>query len=490
MAVKTVKIQNLPVAIKTINRHGRIPQHTSTAGPLPRKLPLNISHSNRITQLQRIVGNHSMQHLLRSRLQISASSCRPNTFEQDVKNQALPSCTADINPGNKSQRAGNPTGHFAQWHPANTVQSNKFTPLLSIAAQAQTRPAGTRVKTAYESIQSKLPTKALKNALSVFYHMPYDSAAYQKAIERWPKHWPIWSVLREQKAKENFIRYIALKKDNTFAGTCGYRARQALEAYSQHAANLSLEDRLGWAKTEADVLPSPQMVSHKDKRFSRIPMTVALVFNHAFNAVLTGNDETNFNSYFFLDFTRNKSLRVYSPAKIESLKKLLEIQIKHYGYLQLGLPQYVPDRRDPRRAKGLYKEVTFRGFFLKPGRRRRLFHRAADDKTMSDYKVLAEKIFVAENFTRWQAVIHQKFCRGGSRTKPISQEQYKIYKQNPAMRKRWLKLYLDCLRFTKKSRLKGKVVALYKEFIVGREFRYIPNIGKHYPEDSLRKVKP
>jgi hypothetical protein len=207
-------------------------------------------------------------------------------------------------------------------------QNHKNFPSGSVQAQ---RP-GTRTT----------PTDILNNST-------YTTSAYRQAVQHWPDSSSIWDILTTRDAKTNFVRYI-LSFDQTNcvpydatdinAGeSCSAttsavtRFTNACQGYaSQMYARYTSSGRLS-ATAETNLQSQANIVVGTVPVKFQIPIRIATVPGHAFNAVLIDADASDANSWLFFEpqndqvfFASDPLLRssIYATTGIFSLGRLTD----------------------------------------------------------------------------------------------------------------------------------------------------------------------
>ncbi len=117
----------------------------------------------------------------------------------------------------------------------------------------------------------------------------YTSQAYADAVDRWPSRRSIWRRLQSRTAKENLVRFIVRQLDPTntrsyrsFTGLCTGFAVQMYVRYNDSGTRVSRATEADFARLGVQRRLGGRNIPDK----LRIPIYVALVPNHAFNAVL------------------------------------------------------------------------------------------------------------------------------------------------------------------------------------------------------------
>jgi len=135
----------------------------------------------------------------------------------------------------------------------------------------------------------------------------YTSREYADAVERWPSGESIWERLRTRAAKEHFVRYIVREHDTTdrrtyrsFTGLCTGFAAQLYLRYNDSGARVSRRTERQFSRLGVRRRRGGEEIPAK----LQIPIYVALVPGHAFNAVLiegsTGAAHARLDNFLFV----------------------------------------------------------------------------------------------------------------------------------------------------------------------------------------------
>ncbi len=153
------------------------------------------------------------------------------------------------------------------------------------------------------------PTYILNNTM-------WNLEAYYNAVDRWSGGTNIWSSLTSREARENFFRFVVnmdrtqcrpyniddpvrtgcldYPVRETFRNACTGFASQFYIRFSQDRTGLT-PDVLARLSSEAQI-----HVGWIPVKF-QMPVFIASVPGHSFNAVFIGNDPTNINDYLFME---------------------------------------------------------------------------------------------------------------------------------------------------------------------------------------------
>jgi Domain of unknown function (DUF4157) len=154
------------------------------------------------------------------------------------------------------------------------------------------------------------------NPTHVLNNERHTSSRYSRAVSAWPDDSPIWGILTTRAARINFVRFI-LSFDETncvpLAGQTTPRANcratasaatafsNACQGYaSQMYARYTSEGRLPEEDTEALASRAHVILGNVPAKF-HIPIRIATVPGHAFNAVLIDSDRADVNSWLFFE---------------------------------------------------------------------------------------------------------------------------------------------------------------------------------------------
>lgn len=165
----------------------------------------------------------------------------------------------------------------------------------------------------------------IKYVLALAYFAPravlnrerHDSPAYVSAVTHWPDAEQMWPNLESRPAREEFIRYIAgfdptncrpySQGEKRTAGACANFARNAetfdnlCQGYaSQFYARFTATGRLPAADAQRLADFGRVCVEQVPLKF-HLPIYMATVPGHAFNAILVGSDPRNLDDYLFLE---------------------------------------------------------------------------------------------------------------------------------------------------------------------------------------------
>lgn len=165
----------------------------------------------------------------------------------------------------------------------------------------------------------------IKYVLAPAYLMPeqalnserHDTPAYTAAMARWPDNRPLWPVLRTRAAREEFVRYIVnfdltncrpyAQGERRTTGVCQNFSRNA-ETFSNacqgYASQIFVRYTANGRLPQADMDRLAQFgriyVTQVPRKF-HIPIFMATVPGHAFNAIVVGADTRNLTDYLFLE---------------------------------------------------------------------------------------------------------------------------------------------------------------------------------------------
>ncbi len=161
-------------------------------------------------------------------------------------------------------------------------------------------------------------TEEMQTWLGVLNGGNHTSAEYRSAAHSWPAGQQIWPLLSSRRAKIGFIRYILetdrtncrpystsmpgqeagcqtfARNQETFNNVCQGFATQLHIRFRSTSAPPS-RDEIERLRTRARIY-----YESIDNKF-RIPILMASIPGHAFNAVLIGNSEADINSYLFIE---------------------------------------------------------------------------------------------------------------------------------------------------------------------------------------------
>ena len=157
---------------------------------------------------------------------------------------------------------------------------------------------------------------AQANPAYVLNHAAYTSARYSSTVSAWPNDLPIWQALATRQAQINFVRFI-LSFDETncvpLAGqttprpNCSATASavasfsNACQGYaSQMYARYTSQGRLPVADTAALESDAHVILGNVPAKF-HIPIRIATVPGHAFNAVQLDSNPADVNSWLFIE---------------------------------------------------------------------------------------------------------------------------------------------------------------------------------------------
>jgi hypothetical protein len=152
---------------------------------------------------------------------------------------------------------------------------------------------------------------------AILNHERHDRPDYASAIVNWPDTSPVWPVLESRSAREEFIRYIVgfdltncrpySQGEHRTAGVCANFARNAetfdnlCQGYaSQFYASYTVTGRLPEADRKRLADFGRVYVEQVPAKF-HMPIYMATVPGHAFNAILIGSDPRNIDDYLFLE---------------------------------------------------------------------------------------------------------------------------------------------------------------------------------------------
>lgn len=144
----------------------------------------------------------------------------------------------------------------------------------------------------------------------------HTSSRYSAAVSAWPSDSPIWEILTTRQARINFVRFILsfdetncvpLTGQTTPRANCSATASaatafsNACQGYaSQMYARYTSESRLPEADTEALESRAHVILGNVPAKF-HIPIRIATVPGHAFNAVLIDSDPADVDSWLFIE---------------------------------------------------------------------------------------------------------------------------------------------------------------------------------------------
>jgi len=157
---------------------------------------------------------------------------------------------------------------------------------------------------------------AQANPAYVLNHAAYTSSRYSSTVSAWANDSPIWTALTTRQARINFVRFI-LSFDETncvpLAGQTTPRANctatasaatafsNACQGYaSQMYARYTSTAPLPAADTAALESDAHIILGNVPAKF-HLPIRIATVPGHAFNAVLIGPDPADVNSWLFIE---------------------------------------------------------------------------------------------------------------------------------------------------------------------------------------------
>lgn len=186
-------------------------------------------------------------------------------------------------------------------------------------------------------------------------HERRDTSRYTSAIVNWENDRPVWPVLQSRQAREEFIRYIVnfdltncrpyTQGEQRTTGACQNFQRNAetfenaCQGYaSQMYAQYTATGRLPQADRDRLAQFGRVYVEQMPAKF-HLPIFMATVPGHAFNAILVDADPRNLASYLFLEpqndnlFTANSStFRAYVSEGILTIGRL--IAFNQQGYVE------------------------------------------------------------------------------------------------------------------------------------------------------------
>lgn len=161
----------------------------------------------------------------------------------------------------------------------------------------------------------------------------HDRPDYVSAVVNWPDASPIWPVLESRFAREEFVRYVVgfdltncrpySQGERRTTGACANFARNAetfgnlCQGYaSQFHARFTATGRLPDADRQRLADFGRVFVEQVPAKF-HMPIYMATVPGHAFNAILVGSDPRNLDDYVFLE-PQNDNLFTAQSATFRS----------------------------------------------------------------------------------------------------------------------------------------------------------------------------
>jgi len=157
---------------------------------------------------------------------------------------------------------------------------------------------------------------AQANPAYVLNRAAYTSSRYSSTVSAWPNDSPIWPVLATRQARINFVRFILsfdetncvpLAGETTPRANCSATAAaaasfsNACQGYaSQMYARYTSEAPLPAADTAALESDAHVILGNVSAKF-HLPIRIATVPGHAFNAVLIDADPADINSWLFIE---------------------------------------------------------------------------------------------------------------------------------------------------------------------------------------------
>jgi hypothetical protein len=165
---------------------------------------------------------------------------------------------------------------------------------------------------------------------------PYTNPRYISTISAWPNDLPIWQALTTRQARIDFVRFILsfdetncvpLAGETTPRANCSATAAaaasfsNACQGYaSQMYARYTSEARLPAADTAALESDAHVILGNVPAKF-HLPIRIATVPGHAFNAVLIGSDPADVNAWLFIE-PQNDEIFFASDPRMTSVRNI------------------------------------------------------------------------------------------------------------------------------------------------------------------------
>ncbi|MCP4158034.1 MAG: hypothetical protein GY757_60560, partial [bacterium] len=232
----------------------------------------------------------------------------------------------------------------------------------------------------------------------------YTTKDYKKTVDEWPKEKPIWPYLTQKSAKENYLRYIVnfdltncrrydkntpiknegacrdfARSKETFENACKGYASQMAVRYS------NFKD---FSKEELENLKKKGRI-YKDNSMKKyqLPLYMATIPGHAFNALPLGGNLKDIKNYIFLEPENDRffdagdtAFKSYFRTGILTISKLT-------GYNEQGQYEQTPVADFIKGGNGAPVNVE-----LTPIRR-------------MTYTNIARDIFIADDADAWNASV-------------------------------------------------------------------------------------
>jgi hypothetical protein len=233
----------------------------------------------------------------------------------------------------------------------------------------------------------------------------HDGPAYVSAVTNWPDTEPVWPILESRPAREEFVRYV-VGFDLTNCRPYSQGEQRTAGACANFARNAETFDNLcqGYASQFYTRFTATGRLPEADRRrladFGRVyveqipakfhmPIYMATVPGHAFNAILVGSDLRNLDDYLFLE-PQNDNLFTARSATFRSYVS--------EGILTIG-------RLAAFNERGQYVESTEQTFVQEPAgafvnQPLTLSQRIALNRLLSAFAI-------AEDADAWRATIQQ-----------------------------------------------------------------------------------
>ncbi|OEU63332.1 MAG: hypothetical protein BBJ57_03895 [Desulfobacterales bacterium PC51MH44] len=322
-----------------------------------------------------------------------------------------------------------------------------------------------------------IPVRREKDpAIDILNRSRYNSSKYARAISRWSNSRPIWPRLTSRNAKENFIRYIVnfdmtncrpyVAGSPRGSSSCATFARARLAftnlcqgfATQMYVRYYDAPRRLG----RGDIRRLRTIAHVYENRTAakfRIPIFIATVPGHAFNAILIERDATNINSYLFLEpqfdtifDAKSPTFQKFFRVGILGLSRLTSYS-KRGKYHQTNVANFIRDRT----GTATYQRLT-------------LSQRVWLSGVMGD-------LFIAGNWRAWKITV--------ARQPSLSYSSYIRQIQTDSDYVRRIIARYEAYIGGRARKFSDKKLAFIGRFVIGRQFTKYP-FG---PTETLTKDK-
>ncbi|MCP4157032.1 MAG: hypothetical protein GY757_55480, partial [bacterium] len=248
-----------------------------------------------------------------------------------------------------------------------------------------------------------------RKPVDILHEDHYTTKDYKKTVEEWPEDKPIWPYLTQKDAKLNYVRYIVnidltncrrgtckdfARSNEAFENACQGFATQMAVRYSTftHLSEEEIENLKTIGKIYEDNTPAKY----------QIPLYMAVVPGHAFNAVLLGENTDNIDDYIFLE-PQNDKLFYAGDAEFNSNFKMGILSIKRFtGYNKIT----VTNKQGESTEQGQYLNTDVTNFIK--GNKDAPVNVTMTNVEVGAYTSIVMDIFIADRIDSWNTSVKEK----------------------------------------------------------------------------------